>query len=363
MYSDSIESEMYHSRRSSSCPQISMYRSDPIAATRKRAHSESYGGVSDTSSTSLNRCHSEGDLSRIDKQKTFADSGSLFETKDLLSNVLNALGSIRPISDDMNSAEVENADSLYEYEWNGYGKGSETESRGSFTVPSHDESFMSRLNPFKDRRASHQENRRCSMISQDAQKYLELTSKGRASRISSFTSDYMDLLENTTVADLIRAVDGVQSNANITSATPLLGQNKSKLEVSAPAPRRGSLRPVRDYTTIFTSKNMSQSGPTIMPLNTTPKRVRRRIRSTSSSIPTVVEHIPSDDPVRVLNSPMSATPGNTESSTINMGAIPQMPIITVQAPNVSRPNVLWHPEYDDEKSIQNEIRRKRTDSK
>lgn len=332
----------------------------------------------------LQRCQSEGDLSRIDKKKTFEGSGSLFQNKDLLTNVLNALGSVRRINEDEQSSleldmfnEQDPTDSSYEWK-NSIASSLSSELGSSFeTVTIQDDadmqtktrtrSFMSKINPFKDRVLS-QEGRRNSVTSQNSnvQKYFENTSKGRGSRnsFSQLTSENMELLQNTTIADLIRAVEETQTKTNISPETPLLGEykEKSKIKIASTVPpkdsRRGSLRPVPDYTTVFTSKNINFNkesavisrpfsiNPSSMP---TPKRATKRIRSTSSSIPTVYEDFSSFPSLPMLYRTMSLRPVPISK---NPGAATQMPMITVQAPNESKRNLLWRPEYQEESMFQ-----------
>lgn len=407
-----------------------MYRNEYVRTSRRRAYSENSGKLSQSSTVTLNRTQSDGDLRHIDKKKTFEGSESLFQTKDLLSNVLTALGSITTINEDAQSCSEfglygglqDQNDSLYEWTWDGRNSqqtndfmpekmkknsitsmfSSKLESTNHSTLNIKDDSemqmetnlyrsFMSKINPFKDRTLS-QEDRRCSVTSQgyNAEKYLEKTSKGRDSRMSSSKlSDNMELLETTTIADLIRAIEEAQTNSDVLPGTPLLGEyrEKSKMKVETSVPtkslRRGSLRPTHDYTTIFMSHNMNKSNmssltnrgsaaisrpPPINPLNMTkPKRATRRIRSTSSSIPTVQEHKESFQSAPMLKRTLSLRPAplpkNTQATNIQSGAVPQMPMITVQAPNVSKRDLLWHPEYQDDSTLLNKMRRKRSDSK
>lgn len=375
----------------------------------------------------LNRSQSDGDLSRIDREKTFEGSESLFGTKDLLSNVLTALGSIRPINENVQSClELgtyrglqEQPDSAYEWTWDGndsyqikeYMKNRTKKNPITSMFPSKAEtinqsetlkitvdsetqtetlnrSFMSKINPFRDRAAS-QEPRKYSVTSQDknVEKYLENTAKGRESRISlSLTCENMELLEKTSVADLIRAVEGAQTAYNDSAETPLLGErtrsSKTKIETNVPTNglRRGSLRPIHDYTTIFMSENIRRRNSSNLnrestvvsrsfPVNPAgmiaPKRTTRRIRSTSSSIPTVQEHYASTQSLSMLHRTLSLRPTSLPNTTANSGTVLQMPMITVQAPNVSRRSLLWHPEYQDGNSstVKNQIKRKRADSK
>ncbi len=375
--------------------------------SRKRAYSESCGRRLSTNSSTITlyRSQSDSQLSRIDREKTFEDSDSLFHNKDLLSNVLTALGSIRPMNEDvhscveMHSCEPEQTDSLYEWTWDGnnseqikeYVKKNSTtpifpsESKiqsEDFNIHVESEmrseplnrSFMSRFNPFKES-VTNQERRRCSVMSQqsNAQKYLENTSLGRGSGISmcQLSSEDMELLQNTSIADLIRAVEGTQNKTNVSPSTPLLGEYKenSKLKIRT-GERRGSLRPVHDYTTIFMSPKTTDANrePTLVsrPLPssmTAPKRITKRIRSTSSSIPTVQEHYPTNESSPMLYRTMSLRPTPlARGNDVNTGALPQMPMITVQAPNVTKRNLLWHPEYQEASTLQNKIRRNRADS-
>lgn len=410
VYTDSNAKESFNSlHRRSSLPEISAYRSERLMISRKRAYSENCGQFRQSSTATLNhRSLSDGDLSRIDRKKTFEGSGSLFETNDLLSNVLTALGSIRPINEDVQSClelgtNSGQPDSSYEWtcdETNSnqieeYMKQntknpitsmlpSKLESINhyeNFTIQGDSEkqtetrnrSFMSKINPFKD-------SRKYSVTSQDnsVEKYLENTSKGRESRLSlsQLTYEHMELLEKTTIADLIRAIEGVQTNSNVSPETPLLEdyEERSEIKIGTNVPtqglRRGSLRPTHGYTTIFTSQNMNRRNSSILnrepsivsrpfPANlssmTTPKRTTRRIRSTSSSIPTVQEDDSCIQSLSTLHRTSSLRP-----TPLNAGTISQMPMITVQAPNVSRRNLLWPPEYSEgnEYTLKNNIRRK-----
>lgn len=412
MYTDPTTNEIFRSlHRLSSCPEISVYRNQSLRISRKRAYSENCGPVHQSSIMTLTRSLSDGQLSRIDKEKTFKDSGSLFQTKDLLSNVLSALGSIRPINDDARSClemqtcyEQEPIDSSYEWTWNrnnsqeinDYSSNQRQPTINSETVTiqddSHNEtknlnrSFLSKINPFKDRILSQEEGRRYSVSSQEynVQKYLEKTSNGRESRISfsQLTCENVELLENTSIADLIRAVEETQTKTNASQETPLLGEYKerSKIKIgTVPSTdlRRGSLRPVHTYTTIFVSQNMnnrikesavvSRSFPINSTSITAPKRTTRRIRSTSSSIPTVQEHNSLIQSTPMLHRTMSLRPiphpKNVVKTTVSANPLSEMPMITVQRPNDSIRNLLWHPEYEDKSTLKNKIRRKRADSK
>ncbi|XP_037032476.1 open rectifier potassium channel protein 1-like isoform X4 [Bradysia coprophila] len=391
MYTNPTERASLHSiPRSASCPEISIYRDEyaRVSTSRKRAYSENCERFSNSSTLTLNRSQSDGELSRIDKEKTFRDSGSLFQTNDLISNVLNALGSIRPsVNEDvhscleMYSGEPVQTDGSYEWTWDGsnsIGSIFRNQSESEMHLDTQNRSFMNKFNPFKDRVLS-QESRRCSVASQDSnpQKYLDNTSRGRESLVSmsQFTCENMELLQTTSIADLIRAVEGTQPKMNVSPETPLLAEYKEKSTLktgtigSTPGLRRGSLRPTHDYTTIFvSSQNMKPPNPSRGPNNSTsiitPKRTTRRIRSTSSSIPTVQEHYALNQSMSTLHRTMSLRPTALKQRNVgSIGAIQEMPMITLQPPNVSRRDLLWHPEYQDKVSLQNELRRKRADSK
>lgn len=340
----------------------------------------------------------------------------MFETNDLLSNVLSALGSIRSVNEDahsclelgLHSEMYEQPDGSYEWTWDGnnshqidkyvknrtkkssitsmfqsvfestnHSRKMSIQEDSEIQMEPHNRSFISKINPFKERVLSHEE-RRNSVISQNSnvQKYLENTSAGRESRISNMsqlTCENMELLEKTTIADLIRAVEGVQTRTKVSSETPLLEDyhESSRIKVgTVPARgiRRGSLRPTHDYTTIFESQNMNRlknKESALVPKSypnppSMPKRTTRRVRSTSSSIPTVQEHNVLNQSFPMLQRTLSLRPIQLSA---NQQAIPRMPMITVQAPNVSTRNLLWHPEYQDVMTLKNNIKRKRADSR
>lgn len=155
-------------------------------------------------------------------------------------------------------------------------------------------SVLSKMNPFKKRVLDQANGKRHSLTGQefDAQRYLERTARGRDSKASVFTpkqylqatargrqsafsiltsarDDQQDVLENTTLADLIRALEVVHTK--VQESSPLMGGRydspKRKMGTASltppkmPSPdqvragaRRGSLRPVPTYTTIFNSK-------------------------------------------------------------------------------------------------------------
>ncbi|KAJ6645514.1 Open rectifier potassium channel protein 1 [Pseudolycoriella hygida] len=413
VYTDSLTRDSFNSLpRFSSCPDISIFRNE---YQRKRAYSQDCGQLLESTTSTVRRVLSDGDLLRIDKDKTFECSGSLTQTKDLLSSVFNALGSIRPINEDVHSClelgiddELPNqTDDSYEWTWDGnnsqqmkeYMRNKRNSIASMFTFKLQSKkiadglerqtqtqsSFISRINPFKQE-AIHQEKRRCSVNSQNSnlQKYLENTSRGRESRLSQLTCENMELLENVTIADLIRAVEGTETQRHTTPETPLLDERKanSRLRVDPSVTLkhigRGSLGPTHDYTTIFESKNMQRPRSDMLALNQgsavdapksrqiiTPKKATRRIRSTSSSIPTVHEHYSSIQSLPMLQRTMSLHPNQSTRNTVtSQHALPQMPMITLQAPNVSRSNLLWHPEYQDENptAVKYRMKRKRADS-
>lgn len=440
MYTDTAEKAAFTSlHRSSSCPELTMYRQDSPRVIRKRAYSENYAEPLDSSTIStltLCRVQSEGDLSRIDKKKTFEGADTALKTGDLLSRVVNALGSIRPTDEDGQSVlelgidggvqgfsdsqilaserrysrwSLTQSDGSYtnppmrrraasdfrvpppdsfnhlsnEWTWNGNNDQQIKEymknNKKKFSIPeifttksdpnnrsvtlnipdtlhvpteARNRSFISKINPFKAR-VLGQHGKRHSVavaVSQDVnpQIYLENTSRGRESR-TSLTRQYLaasargrnsvfsileqpqnadnaDLLEKTTIADLIRALEVVHTKANLSTENSLLGFGdvpKRKVgTVTPPSPpnlthlqvpnnhRRGSLRPVPGYTAVFNSQNNSRrkslylnpesistarrsSVASLRPVNppppysVTPKPMTRRfsVRPTNLSIP------------------------------------------------------------------------------
>lgn len=104
--------------------------------------------------------------------------------------------------------------------------------------------------------------------------YISSTSKGRDSILSildaPINTTKSELLEKTSIADLIRALEIVHTNTQMDDPQPKLKSHLSQIVNS----RRGSLRPIPSYTTIFTSsdgmkptrKISSQSNPDSSPL-------------------------------------------------------------------------------------------------
>lgn len=371
-----------------SCPELTMYQPE---ISRKRKHFDNYGQLLDSSTMNstitLNRTQSDGDLSRIDKKKSFKsfEGSSFIQTKDLLSNIFTALGSIQLTN------EVEVSDSEV---WTSRDKESRqsSQSEGSFTnlpfrqrafsdccIPQRDDtrnilklngggqnslqvptegrnrSFISKINPFKAK-VMRQEGKRHSVSTLDAKTYLQSTAKGRESRLSFSRSDIenVELLEKITIADLIRAVEEVQSNSNVTPQTPLLSgyrgsvrrtstfsNNINSLQVTTNASRRGSLRPVPTYTTVFTSQNIkrpnnsptldqeSTSSSTRNPVNThlaTPNSTKRNLPIAPHKSPTP----------QILRRTFSLRPSPLtmpSQSTSNTPPLPDTPTITVEPPS------------------------------
>ncbi|XP_054727197.1 open rectifier potassium channel protein 1 isoform X1 [Anastrepha obliqua] len=82
--------------RSSSAPEISMYRVDPPPEfPRKRAFSESYDVVEARGMLAPVHAASDTELDRLDKQKSFQDADAFLQTTELLAKVVNALGAVR----------------------------------------------------------------------------------------------------------------------------------------------------------------------------------------------------------------------------------------------------------------------------
>lgn len=159
------------------------------------------------------------------------------------------------------------------------------------------ETRLNKLNPFKKRLQDTNNDKRHSMAGPEfeAQRYLDRTARGRESKVSMCTpKQYLqatargrqsafsiltsqrdvhpDVLETTTIADLIRALEVVHTKVQKDETSPMLGgmydSPKRKMGLASLTPpkipsspavgragaRRGSLRPTPTYTTIFNSK-------------------------------------------------------------------------------------------------------------
>lgn len=428
MYKDTTEIVNFNSLpRSSSCPELTMYRNELHKTYRKRALSENNAPLFGSSTLSL----SDSDLSRFDKKKTFAGSDNLFQTKDLLSNVLTALGSIQPFNEDIQSClelnmydddeQDDNPKNAFEWTWNGNDSqqsqefmkkearkssifslfSSKSESHRSDTLKpttgALNRSFICNVNPFK---ANHrnQDGKRYSVtsLSNNPPEFSESTSKRRESKISlSQYAENMELLEKTTIADLIRAIDEVEAQSNDSPKSPLLGDNEKHprsqtgtlpnrniIDMPTNSSRRGSLRPVPSYTTVFMSQdmNINQKSPlnvdprtiprrSLYPVNAphTQKPMIQRLRSISESISTVPtpQHNTLTQSSAMLQRTLSLSPAPLSKNMSTRPVTPSIPMITVQPPNVTTRNLLWHPEYEDGivRDLKNKIERKRSDSK
>lgn len=416
-----------------------MYSIQGPPIMRRRAYSEVKGPEESVTSSTLTRVQSDSDLSRINKEKTFEGSETLFDTSNLLARVVSALGSIRPLDEDghsvldialdggihgfsdsqilsdertLSGCSLAQSDTSFpnfprqraraasvfhtpshdykqdsnEWTWSGdnaqiqeylrkntkkknslyratFASNNKLDGNRSLSInmPASDDNIpytadkglINKLNPFKktfgrpilgseqQRYLERTARGRESKVSLSKQKYLSATARGRASVFSILsTTDEKnnDVLENTTIADLIRALEVVHTKAN-GSDTPLLddymdtprrkmgtasltpppkGHTNPLLSVFPPAfgsssaaARRASLRPVNTYNTIFNSKaqpnmNRRQSGyagaeavnysrrPSMRPTNPppyiaieSPKPLSRRfsIRPTNLSTP------------------------------------------------------------------------------
>lgn len=162
------------------------------------------------------------------------------------------------------------------------------------------QSLINRLNPFRNRKSSdcgkshdggvdmylQQTNRGRPSVASMPRQYMDNTARGRHSvfsMISQADDPTMEVLEKTTIADLIRALEVVHTKVNTSggrSDTPLLNNYfdmpKRKLGTASltppkvaplfnlfsPSPenlsRKGSLRPTPGYTTVFSSQAMPQ---------------------------------------------------------------------------------------------------------
>lgn len=374
-------------RRSSSCPDLSIYRSEEVCA-RKRAQSLFYPADTDLLSTTINRVQSDTDLRRINKERTFDENNQFTRPGDLLARVVTALNNIRTSDDDNQSVlDMAIAGGVHGFSDSqilasektnsklslAYSDGSyaipPTHYRGraasDFRAPMHDEmqdndehkwtwsgnnsqikefmrlrkrkstdlyraafgqtkvnkskssssvviniteppveaisptvannSILNKLNLFK-RSSTGDANKRLSLTPDrlDVQNYLDRTAAGRESRISASTRQYLnatakgrssnfsilsvnddanaEVLERTTIADLIRALEVVHTKANMAD-TPLLqdyfNNPKRKLGTASLTPpsglspllsifaptiiqnRRGSLKPSSTQTPVF----------------------------------------------------------------------------------------------------------------
>lgn len=106
MYTDEEEDEeedveFKTVRRSSSCPNLTTYREESPKQMRKRAKSVFHPADADLlRSATLDRTHSESDLSRINRKRTFDESKTLSRPDAILAQVVSALGTINASSED-----------------------------------------------------------------------------------------------------------------------------------------------------------------------------------------------------------------------------------------------------------------------
>lgn len=89
-------------RRVSSCPNLTLYSEQTAQQIRKRAKSVFHpaADVDLLKTASLDRTHSESDLSRIDRKRTFNESNPIARPTDILAQVVSALGAINVSSED-----------------------------------------------------------------------------------------------------------------------------------------------------------------------------------------------------------------------------------------------------------------------
>ncbi|XP_059222681.1 open rectifier potassium channel protein 1 [Stomoxys calcitrans] len=93
----------YSLYRSLSCPELTMYRVDPIPVpSRKRAFSECYGVVEARDDNTLFTVHASSDteLNKIDRQKSFESAEAFRQTTGLLAKVVSALATVQPPQDE-----------------------------------------------------------------------------------------------------------------------------------------------------------------------------------------------------------------------------------------------------------------------
>ncbi|XP_037032473.1 open rectifier potassium channel protein 1-like isoform X1 [Bradysia coprophila] len=411
VYTDSTEKDLFNSfPRSLSCPELTIYQEVQPQHSRKRTYSDSYGHHRDsstkTSTMTLHRVQSDGDLSRIDKKRTFQtfDGSSLFQTQDILSNIITALDSI---GDELSNSQIfteekrksqqssaysedsctnrpprqrafsafhilqhESLDNSNESAWNAnsdreieeYLKNrpkkfsiasifaNKPETTLHVPTECRNRSFISKINPFK---ARERDEKRHSVSIPDPQTYLNNTARGRESRfsLSQTTMENMELLEKTTIADLIRAVEEVQAQSNVSSHAHTRRSSivNPNLQLPSHNPRRDSLRPVPAYTTVFTSQNISQNTASSHLARDTTRSSTRSRGSPDATTPNLRRrNIMSADNARqsqILRRTFSLRPSPLAASTHSPPStpsqtLPQTPTITVQPPDTEM-NVLW----------------------
>lgn len=383
-------------RRTSSCPDLSIYRPSSEPA-RKRAQSLFYHVDDEPDFLSnfkkLNRVQSDGDLNKVDRNRAIDDTNLQLQPTELLARVFTALGNIKAADDEVQSIaaggfhglsdsqilasekqhdsswSLQFSDSSYavppralrgraasdfrapipdqlevndSHDWTWSGNNQQIEEfmrlrklnkkkapdlyRAALTSPKVENpivnmeegmfaqatqspgrasspSILGRFNPFKKR----DDSRKMSLTPDrlDVNSYLDHTSAGRDSRISmpTFsnitpavrrrTSTYSmmsttdegsaDVLENTTIADLIRALEVMHTQAHTTGDTSLL-ENL----LDNPRPRLGSSSSMVHNSTIQNSSNQ-QAPPLInvfppsTPMQRRDRRMSMRPASTSNT--------------------------------------------------------------------------------
>lgn len=408
-YSDDEEPEEYRShRRTSSCPDLSIYRPN-TEPPRKRAQSLFHhvdDGVPDFLKN-LHRVHSENDVNNVEPDQPFNGTTQQMQPTDLLARVFTALGNIKAADDEAQSsaamngingfsdsqilATEKNGDSNWSipfsessfsvpplrargraasdfraplpdqlklelndsHDWTWSGNNQQIEEfmrlrrlnkrkqpdlyRAAFTLPKTDNSVVlnvedgmspqtstmrarsasifGKWNPFKKR----DESKKISLPQEqlDVKSYLDRTAAGRASRLnvtqmqnsmpsfkrraSTFSilsgtdGSNADVLENTTIADLIRALEVMHTQAE-TGDNPLL-ENL----LNAPRSRVGSMS-----QNLTIQSNLPQ--PTLPLINVfpaTPKHLRDRRGSLRpfSSANTPQSHRASRRPSAIVDLP------------------------------------------------------------
>lgn len=100
----------YKQTRSQSCPDVILFSCKSPILRRKRALSENlfnderFGDELEQTTLQIQSRHSETNLMRIDKQKTFKQQSVLENTGELLAQVVFALNGFNPNADEMNGA-------------------------------------------------------------------------------------------------------------------------------------------------------------------------------------------------------------------------------------------------------------------
>lgn len=403
-----------------SCPDLTMYRipeEDDEAHNRrryKRAFSECQyadGGTDGASGNqgdslvSIIRAHSDSDLRKIDRKRTFAGINHV-EPNDLLAKVASALGQLRPTDDEedermqgvhgftdsqilasertwggwsnvngggrMRAASEtklpneRSNDDAYEWTWSGandqindlrklrqksryndlyrasFGAAQKRRRRPSegfsnatviamppssqeTTITSGQNRFMGRFNNIFRKRAmstsSGMMQQLPSNIHEDAIKYLKATSgdsrypslsagpgaapgySRRGSIYESLQSENSQILENTTIADLIKVLEAVHTQATLQDDHPRRKLGTASLTPPAIPSIFGLFDPTPDVSTYETyNPRFDRRGSMFPSLNNFPTSSRR-----ASLMPTTLTGKPQPPPYSSLEVPLPAS--------------------------------------------------------